>query len=81
MEEVRIEEGVCMSLAGKRLEREEYWYRELNTIYPFGLNDNVGHISRNKDIVVWTLFNTHPRKFRKRDLKGKTTRNQNQITP
>ena len=32
-------------------------------------------------LVVWTLFNTHPRKFRKRPHKkvSRTTRNQNQI--
>ena len=36
-----------MSLAGKRLEREEYWYRELKTIYPFGLNDNVRKVGHN----------------------------------
>ena len=39
-----------------------------------GLNDNVkkvGNIPKNKDkgIVVWTLFNRHSRKFRKRSSK------------
>ena len=30
-----------ISLPSKRLQREEYWYRELCTVYPYGLNDNV----------------------------------------
>ena len=61
--------------AAKRLQREEYWYKELKSIYPYGLNDNVkkvGNISKNKGIVVWTLFNKQTRKFRKRQKR--TTR-------
>ena len=26
---VALEEGECMNLASKRLQREEYWYKEL----------------------------------------------------
>ena len=36
------------SVASVRLEREDYWCRELCTYYPYGLNDNVrgvGNIS------------------------------------
>ena len=64
-----------MTLAARRLQREEYWYKELKSIYPYGLNDNVrkvGNISKNKGIVVWTLFNKQTRKFRKRPKR--TTR-------
>ena len=49
IEEVALEEGECMNLASKRLQREEYWYKELATIYPYGLNDyvrRVGNISK-----------------------------------
>ena len=41
IEEVNVEAGKGISLAPKCLQREDYWYRELNTIYPYGLNDNV----------------------------------------
>ena len=46
----------------KRLHREEYWYRELCTVYPYGLNDNVkgvGNMSSRSDdgLVVYELFN------------------------
>ena len=37
IEEVSLEEGECLSLASKRLQKEEYWYKELATIYPYGL--------------------------------------------
>ena len=51
-----------------------YWYRELCTIFPYGLNDNVkgvGSISRKIDsTVVWGLFNKHSRRNRKRGRKG-----------
>ena len=71
LEEVKLEEGEGIMLTSKRLQREDYWYRELNT---YGLNDNikkVGNISKNKDkgIVVWTLFNKHTRKSRRRPNK------------
>ena len=63
-----------LSLHAKRLSREEYWYRELCTIFPYGLNDNVkgvGSISRKIDsTVVWGLFNKHSRRNRKRGRKG-----------
>ena len=42
----------------ERLEKEDYWCRELCTIYPYGLNDNVkgvGNISRViNETVVYT---------------------------
>ena len=76
IEEVSLEEGECLSLASKRLQREEYWYKELATIYPYGLNDNVknlGNVSKKgtENIVVWELFNKKPRKFTKRSIKRK----------
>ena len=74
--EVSLEEGECFSLASKRLQREEYWYKELATIYPYGLNDNVknlGNISKKgtENVVVWSLFNEKPRKFKRRTQKQK----------
>ena len=76
IEEVSLEEGECLSLASKRLQREEYWYKELATVDPYGLNDNVknlGNISKKgtENVVVWSLFNKKPRKFKKRALKRK----------
>ena len=46
------------------------WYRELCTIYPYGLNDNVkgvGNVSKSDgELIVYPLFNKSERKFRKR---------------
>ena len=70
-----IEEVTCasnISIRAKRLEREDYWCRELCTVYPYGLNDNVrkvGNVSKcGVDMVVGTLFNKQLRKCRKRPL-------------
>lgn len=56
-----------VSASTKRLEREDYWCRELCTFYPYGLNDNVrkvGNISKLKEeLVVNTLFDKQKRKF------------------
>ena len=50
-----------VSASAKRMEREDYWCRELCTFYPYGLNDNVrkvGNISKRKDeLVINTLLN------------------------
>ena len=59
-----------VSATSQRLEREDYWCRELCTYYPYGLNDNVrsvGNISKQHGLVVYTLFNKRQRKFRKRN--------------
>ena len=74
IEEVSLEKGECLSLASKRLQREEYWYKELATIYPYGLNGNVkkvGNVSKKgtENIVVWALFNKKQRKLKKRSQK------------
>ena len=64
-----------MTLPSKRLQREEYWYRELCSVYPYGLNDNVrgvGNVSKSDErLIVYTLFNKQKRKFRKRRLQRK----------
>ena len=55
-----------VSATSQRLEREDYWCRELCTYYPYGLNDNirgVGNISKQHGLVVYTLFNKRQRKF------------------
>ena len=67
IEEVTIE-------ADKLSSREKFWYRELCSVYPYGLNDNVykvGNISRlwGHGIIVYSLFNKHPRKFHVRSDK------------
>ena len=74
IEEVVVDPGENITLASKLLIREEYWYKEICSIYPYGLNDNVrkvGNISKciDKGIVVYTLFNKQKRKYRKRNVK------------
>ena len=69
IEEVVLEPIDVISLPSKRLQREEYWYRELCTVYPYGLNDNVkgvGNVSSRTDdgLAVYKLFNKQKRKFR-----------------
>ena len=80
IEQVTLEEDDNMTLTSKRLRREEYWYKELKSIYPYGLNDNVkniGNISkhRNTHLVIWELFNSHTREFRQRPSKRKSRHN------
>ena len=41
IEEVVLEQTDGTTLPSKRLQREEYWNRELCSVYPYGLNDNV----------------------------------------
>ena len=79
IEEVLLEPHEGITLASKRLQREEYWYRELCTVFPYGLNDNVrglGNVSGkvNEDLVVYALFNKLERKYKRRPAlrkKGK----------
>ena len=55
------------------MEREDFWYRELCTVYPYGLNDNVrkvGNVSKlGPSTVVHALFNRQRKKFKKRQGK------------
>ena len=57
IEEVVLEPGDKMSLHSKWLSRENFWMRELKTIQPYGLNDNVrsvGNISKlPEEPAVW----------------------------
>jgi len=41
VEEVTLNPSDGITVVSKRLQREEYWCRELCTVYPYGLNDNV----------------------------------------
>ena len=41
IEEVELTPTDKISLSANRLEREDFWYRKLCTVYPYGLNDNV----------------------------------------
>ena len=64
-----ITPGDRANVTSIRLEREDYWCRELCTYYPYGLNDNVrgvGNISKQPGLVVNALFNKISRKFRKK---------------
>ena len=76
IEEVVLEPSDVISLPSKRLQTEEYWYRELCTVYPYGLNNNVkgvGNVSSRTDdgLVVYELFNKQKRKFRNRTAHRK----------
>ena len=59
IEEVVLESNDVISLPSKRLQREEYWYRELCTVYPYGLNNSVkgvGNVSsRTDDGLVYSI--------------------------
>ena len=60
-----------------RLDREDYWMRELGTISPFGLNDKVhriGNITQKKseDLLVTELF--HSSQHRPRSHGRRTNR-------
>lgn len=62
------------SVASKRLEREEYWYRELCIIYHYDLNGNVKGVENvscrtGEGLILYTLFNKHQSKFRKHTLQ------------
>ena len=74
----RTDDGlVVYELCNKqKRKREEYWYRELCTVYPYGLNDNVkgvGNVSSRTDdgLVVYELCNKQKRKFRNRTTHRK----------
>ena len=54
-EEVVLEQTDGMTLPSKRLQRGEYWYRELCSVYPYGLNDNVrgvGNVSKSGERLI-----------------------------
>ena len=70
VDDISITSSDRVSATSNRLEREDYWCRELCTYYPYGLNDNVrgvGNISKQHGLAVHTLFHKRPRKFRKRN--------------
>ena len=74
IEEVILMPGERLSLAQKLSAREEFWYKELGSVYPYGLNDNVskvGNISRKlgKELIIYRLFNKQPRKYHVRKSK------------
>ena len=62
IEEVTLTPTDKISLSSKRLEREAFWYRELCTIYPYGLNDNVkkfGNVSKIEiELFIHCLMNS-----------------------
>ena len=75
IEKVVNKEDDSISFTSERLQKEQHWYRELNSIYPYRLNDNVksvGNMSNhpNTNLVMWNLFNHHTRRYRKRPPKS-----------
>ena len=57
-----------------RIKKEEWWMRELKTLYPYGLNDkhnNNYYSSYSEEKLVWTIFNHQTIKRKKRG-KGRT---------
>ena len=76
IEDVMLEPNDVISLPSKRLQREEYWYRELCTVISLLLErqcKGVGNVSsRTGDgLVVEELFNKQKRKFRNRTAHRK----------
>ena len=73
IEEVTLSPADQISLSAKRLEREDFWYRELCTVYPYGLNYNVRKVGNvlkcGPVLVVHTLFNRQLWKLRKRKMR------------
>jgi len=55
----------------------EFGCRELWTVYPYGLNDSVkgvGNVSKKSEgdeLIVYTLFKKHDRKFNLRNVSGR----------
>ena len=74
IEEVQLAPNDRMTLPAKLLAREEFRYKELGSVYPYGLNDNVRGIDNvskkwNSNLVVYALFHKHPRRYQKRARK------------
>ena len=82
-EEVVLERNDGTTLPSKRLQREEYWYRELCSVYPYGLNDKVRGVVKvsksDERLIVYTLFNKQKRTFRKCRLLQRKKRKDNVI--
>ena len=57
IEEVTVEPEDQMTLADKLSAREEFWYRELCSVYPYGLNDNVYKVGNKHLSFVGTWYN------------------------
>ena len=77
IEAVLLSPGDTTTIGSKLLSREEFWYKELGSIYPYGLNDvkQLGNVSKKfgDGLVIYYMFNKHRRKFRKR-LKNQVIR-------
>ena len=74
IEEVSTNPNDKISIPAKLLDREEYWYREICSIYPYGLNDNVrrvGNVSKmiGNGLNIYSLFNKQYHKSRRRISK------------
>ena len=74
IEEVTLTNIDNCTLSSKLSAREEFWYKELGTIYPYGLNDNVRHIGNmskmtGNNLIVYSLFNKQTTAVRKRPKK------------
>ena len=74
IEEVKLAPNENTTISAKLLSREEFWYKEIGSVYPYGLNDNVrrlGNVSKQigKNLVVYSIFNKQARKFHRRSRK------------
>ena len=84
IEEVLVTADDNTNIASKLLEREEFWIKEIGSICPYGLNDNIrslGNISKKlgQGLVVYSLFNKQARKYRKRTGKRRKNKTYNTL--
>ena len=74
IEEVSINPNDKISIPAKLLDREEYWYTEICSIYPYGLNDNVRRVGNVSIMIgnglnIYSMFNKQYHKSRRRISK------------
>ena len=85
IESIVVSPNEQASTYSKRLEREEFWIRELKTVYPYGLNDNirgVGNISKqNDELIVWKFFNKHSKTRNRKSKRPSRKNTKNPINP
>ena len=52
--------GGTTTIGSKLLSREEFWYKELGSIYPYGLNYNVKQLGNvSKKNWTWLIYLLH----------------------
>ena len=62
--------GDTTIIGSKLLSREEFWYKQLGSIYPYGLNDvkQLGNVSKKigHGLFIYYMFNKHRAKGKKK---------------